>query len=322
MKSPAPLNPYTQAAAQEGAERTAAFTSNIMNNPNRYNPWGSQTYTVDHYETVTGSDGKQYQIPRYNETTTLSPTEMKKMGLMDDTMINLGTAAKQQSAALGPYLAKGVDYSGVGGWSKGAAPTWTAGAIRQDQGATDRASIERAMMERFNRDQERTGAAQDAQLAARGMTPGSAGYGSVQEGRDRARVDAGNQAYLASGAEARAAQGAYNAAQQQQFGQDLTKYQAGQDYASFVNQLHQAQTAEAIQKYHEPINAITALLSGVQLQNPQYPGFTGQGINAAPIGGYMQNTWNQQSQQANAFNQGIFGLGQAFLGIPGLFGTA
>jgi hypothetical protein len=42
--SPKPPDPYSTASAQQAAERGAAATSSIMNNPNRYNPWGSQTY--------------------------------------------------------------------------------------------------------------------------------------------------------------------------------------------------------------------------------------------------------------------------------------
>ena len=63
------------------------------------------------------------------------------------------------------------------------------------------------------------------------MNPGSAQYGSVADTRARALTDATQQAYLASGAESRAAQEAYNQAATRQ------RYQMGMDSAQFNNQL-------------------------------------------------------------------------------------
>jgi hypothetical protein len=304
VSSPKPPDPYKQAAAQQGAEQGAAATSAIMNNPNRYNPWGSQTYSIGGYETVTGADGKPIQVPRYTETTKLSPDQMKLLGLQTQAGFNLGSTAVEQSAKLRKLLGQSVSTAGLQAWNKGQAP----GAVRQDTAPTDRKAIEAAMMGRFNTDAATQAAAQDAQLAARGLSPGSAQAGFVQQGRDRARTDALQQAYLASGGEARAAQDAFNRA-------GLQRYQTGQDYATYLNQLRQGQLAERLQLRNQPINEITALMGGIPLQQPNFPGFTGQGINAAPIGGYMSNAYNAQAQNAANTNQGIFGLGSAFMGM-------
>jgi hypothetical protein len=236
---------------------------------------------------------------------------MKLLGLQTQTQFNMGQTGVEQSAKLREHLGKGVDTSKLQAWSKAAAPT----AVRQDQGPTDRAALEAAMMGRFNRDASTQNANQEAQLAARGMSPGSQGYGAVQEQQDRARTDALQQAYLASGAESREAQAAFNAA-------GLQKYQMGSDYASQLNNMRQGQLQETLALRNQPINEITALLGGSQVTSPQFQPFSRQGINAAPIGSYIANNYAGQSQQAAAQNQGFFNLASAGLygGLTGGWG--
>src|SRR4029450_11718099 len=94
-----------------------------------------------------------------------------------------------------------------------------------------------AMLSRFNERAGKAAKAEDAQLAARGLNPGTAGYGTVADTRARAATDAGNQAFLASGDESRNAQAAYNQAA-------LQRYQMGSDWADSENQLRQAQLQE------------------------------------------------------------------------------
>lgn len=298
--TPSPPNPYQQAAAQQSAEQGAAATSAIMNNPNRYNPWGSQTYSVAGYETVYDATGKPVKVPRYNEVTKLSPDQMRMLGLQTQTGYNLGKTAVQQSAKLGNLLNTNVNTSGLQGWAPGNAP----GQLRRDNAPTDRAAIEAAMLSRWEENAAKAAKSEDAQLAARGMSPGSGQYGAVTDTRARARTDAVNQAYLASGQESRAAQDAYNQAV-------LGQYQMGQDYATYLNQLRQAQLGERLQLRNQPINEIAALLGGSQVQQPNFAGFTGQGVNAAPVGSYMSSNYANQAQSAAAFNQGLFGLGSA-----------
>lgn len=415
VSSPKPPDPYKQAAAQQGAELGASMGSSIINNPNQYNPYGSQTYSVAGYETIYDAQGKPQYVPRYNQTTTLSPDQMKLLGLQTGTQYNLGLTGLQQSAKLKDYLGKSVDTSGVQGWSTGKAPGqmqtsfggWnpmqmqvagggpiqkgisgygnvqkgvgSGGAIRQDQGATDRRAIESAMLSRYREQAGKAASAEDAQLAARGLNPGSAQYGSVADTRARALTDATNQAYLASGAESRAAQDAYNQAQQQRYGQGLASgqfanaaqqqayqqalgagqfanaaqlqqfgqnaaqgqfanaaqqqayqqalqragfaneatqgnYQMQQAQAAFLNQLRQAQMQERMGLRNQPLNEISALMSGGQVTTPQFNPFSAQGIGAAPIGSYIGQNYANQANAAAQSNAGLFGLGGSLLG--------
>jgi hypothetical protein len=300
VSSPKPPDPYQTAAAQQQSDVGAAAASAIMNNPNRYSPYGSQVFTQAGTQTIYDATGKPMQIPRYNETTTLSPAEQQLFNLQTQTGQNLGQAAVQQSAKIGNYLNQGLNTTALTPW----ASYTQAPSLRIDQTPTDRAAVENAMMGRYNIDAATQQAQQDAQLAARGMSPGSAQYGQIQQARDRARTDALNQAYLASGQESRAAQDAYNQATQQQWSDT-------NQYATMMNQLRGNQLAEAIQLRNQPINEITALLGGVQMQNPNFPGFTGSPIGAAPIGSYINNAYQQQLAGSQATNQGLFNLGGA-----------
>jgi hypothetical protein len=106
-----------------------------------------------------------------------------------------------------------------------------------------------------------------------------------------------------------------NAAQQQQFAQNMQK-------AAFENQARQQALAEAIQQRQMPLNEISALMSGSQINNPQFQAYQGANIAAAPIAQTMQNAYNAQQ---NAYNQnvatqnantaGLFSLGSAAIGL-------
>jgi hypothetical protein len=129
----------------------------------------------------------------------------------------------------------------------------------------------------------------------------------MDQTRQQARGRAVNEAYLASGAESRAAQDAYN-----QVG--LSRYNMGGDAADRQNAMRGAQSQEAFALRNQPINEIMALMGGSQVTMPQFSAYQGQGVNAAPIGQYIgQNYQNQMAQTANT-NSGIFGLGGAIAG--------
>ena len=113
--SPKPPDPYKQASAQQGAELGASMGSSIINNPNQVNPYGSQKYSVAGYETIYDAQGKKQYVPRYTQTTTLSPDQMRLLGLQTQTQYNLGQTGVQQSAKLNQLLGKGVDTSGLTG---------------------------------------------------------------------------------------------------------------------------------------------------------------------------------------------------------------
>jgi hypothetical protein len=132
-------------------------------------------------------------------------------------------------------------------------------------------------------------------MANRGLNPGGQGYGTVQQGWQDAAGEASRQAYLNS------------------FGL------AGQS-ADRQNALRQSQLAEQMALRDQPIREVTGLMSGSMPTLPQFQQYQSQGVNAAQPGNYMGQNYQIAAQNANAFNQGLFGLGGSLL--KGGFGMA
>jgi hypothetical protein len=114
------------------------------------------------------------------------------------------------------------------------------------------------------------------------------------------------------------ATGLFNQAQNQQFNQNLQQFGA-------ENAAQQADWQQQLAQYNQPLNQVTALMSGSQIQNPQFQAYTGQNVNAAPVfqgvqaqGQYAQDTYGQQMAARNAQMQALgsaLGAGASF--IPG-----
>lgn len=109
-----------------------------------------------------------------------------------------------------------------------------------------------------------------------------------------------NDAINANIANAMQAQAMRNAASAQQFNQNLQG-------AQFANTASEQDLARALQLRNQPINEINALMEGSQIQNPQFQGYTGAGVNAAPIyqaaqdqGNYAMGLYGQQMAARNA----------------------
>lgn len=121
--------------------------------------------------------------------------------------------------------------------------------------------------------------------------------------------------------------GLYNQAQNQRYNQALQSAQFGN---TALGQQYQRNLGE----YNLPLNTLTALQSGSQIQNPQFQAYSGQTIAPAPIanattlaGNFAQNQYGQNVAANNATTQGLFSLGSAGLtggmsGSGGLFGSS
>jgi len=148
-----------------------------------------------------------------------------------------------------------------------------------------------------------------------------------------------NQAIGQNFGQGSSAQAMQNQAIAQNYGQGLTASQAenariaqqfnqAQQAAQFGNTAQQQALAEAIQQRQMPLNEITALMSGSQIQNPQFGAYAGANVVPAPIanaaaqqGAYNANAYNQQVAQDNALTSGLFSLGGAALGVPSIGGA-
>jgi hypothetical protein len=173
-------------------------------------------------------------------------------------------------------------------------------------------------------------------------------------GQGLASQNATNAAQAQNFGQGNVQQGIYNAAQAQNFGQgtsaqNMLNQAAGQNYtqnynttaqnnaaqqqqfaqnaqiAAFENQARQQALAEAIQQRQMPLNEITALMSGSQIQNPQFQPYTGANVAPAPIAQTMQNAYagqqnayNQEVASNNATTGGLFQLGASGLAAYGM----
>jgi len=290
--APSPPDPYKTADAQSQANTQAAYQNFGLQNVNQYTPYGNQTYNQSGwYQFTDPTTGKTTNAPRFESHATLSPGEQKILDLNTVMRTNMGQLAVDQSQraqqllsttastddlktqwANGPQAAKlqttfggnnplqmslGSGGKIATGWGDTGSVQGSVGAqnFRQDQSATDRAAIEQAMMERYQRQAAPRNEAQEADMANRGLSPGGQGYSTMKDAQNREFTEANTSAYLASGQESRAAQEAYNAASQAKLGQDVTR-------GTFANQAQQQvddqaarragfQNAAQLQKFNE-----------------------------------------------------------------------
>jgi len=308
VSQPDAPNPYATAAAQTQSNQAASQYNTASGNVNEVNPFGTVSYQAIEQVPVYSNGQISGYAPRYQRTTTLSPDQQKLQGLETQTKYNTGTAGVEQSAKLREHLQGGIDSSQWQPWQTGLKTQ----ELRQDQGPTDRAGIEKAMMESYNRSVAPQEQAQEASLAARGLSPGSQGYGNYQMQRDDNRAEAARQAYIGSGNEARLAQGAFNDVNTSRFNMD-------QSLANYYNQMRGGQMQEAYAQRNQPINEITALMSGSQATIPQFQPFQGSPVQSANIGQYISDNYKAQSNAAAQTNAGLFGLAGA--GVKGYFGS-
>jgi hypothetical protein len=295
---PSAPDPYATAAAQGQQNQISSQYNTVAGNANEINPYGSVSYQAIEQVPIYSNGQITGYAPRYQRTTTLSPDQQKLQGLETQSKYNMGTAGVEQSARLRDSLNQNqIDPSQWTPWQTNLKTQ----DIRQDNTPTDRPSIEKAMMESYNRSVKPSEDAQDAQLAARGLNPGGAGYGEVQRQRDDGRAEQSRQAYLASGNESRAAENAFNASSTSRFNMD-------QALSSYYNNLRGAQSQEAYASRNQPINETTALMSGSQATIPQFQPFQGSQVASPNIAQYINDNYKAQSAAASQTNAGIFSL--------------
>jgi len=331
--SPKPPDPYQTANAQANANYQNAQQNVGFSNADVYSPYGSSTYTQTGWQPVYDNKGNITSYsPRYRQDVKLSAGEEALRQQNEKIRTNMGNLALQQSGRLQGLLSSNFDpRASIQAWTRAQAPgavqnqIASAGAIRQDQAPTDRAAVQDAMMRMYDTDAQKQNAAEQAQAAARGMTAGGQGYGQMIAGQQKARTNALDTAFLASGQESRAAQDAFNQAQQQRFGQNaaqaqlfnqaaLQKYQMGADYASQLNNLRQGQFTEAQQLRDQPIKEIASLMGFSGPNTPTFSPFQGTSMSAPNIQQAIYDNYNARAQQSQNRMSGLFGIGNAVAG--------
>jgi hypothetical protein len=297
VSQPDPPNPYATAAAQGQQNMASSQYNTVASNVNEVNPYGTVSYRpIEQVPIYTNGQISGY-APRYERTTALSPDQQKLQGLETQTKYNMGTAGVEQSAKLREHLGQSIDTSQWTPWQN----QLNTQGLRQDQGPTDRAGIEKAMMESYDRSQGAANKSQEALMAARGLSPGGKGYGNYQREVLDARGEAARKAYITSGDESRRAQAAYN---------DVStgRYNMDKSLAEYYNAMRGSQAQETMAMRNQPINEITALMSGGQATVPQFQPFQGSPIQSPNIGQYISDNYKAESAAAAQTNAGIFSM--------------
>jgi hypothetical protein len=281
----APAAPDYAGAARETAAGNleAAQTATAANRVNQITPYGSLNYA----ETGTDSQGN----PTWTATTSLSDIGQQLLNNQNQASLGLGGTINSALGRVQNTMGQGFnpnlpaiksdvsDLAGQQGW--------------------DRATnlLMQRLQPQINQQQESL----DVKLANQGIAQGTEAYNRAQTQLAQQQNDLRNQAALGG------------AQLQNQF------YSQGLQGANLTNQANQQAYTQAMTNYNLPLNTLSALRSGSQVQNPTFVNSAQQATTGgADILGASQMGYNAQMGDFNAkqaaqqnLNSGLMGLGGA-----------
>lgn len=303
-KGSAPPAPdYAGMAREQGiANKEAAIASAYLSNPNMKTATGTRrvTYSKD---PVSGN-----LMPTITDE--LTPEAQRAFEAQQRVDLALSNLGERSVGRVEDVMGKGFQYGGPNvqtslNLSDVAKMPINAGTTAQQ-----------AIMARLNPQIEQNREATRQNLANQGITPGSEAWNNAMREQQQGESDLYSQAAL-QGIQADIAANA------QGFNQAV---QAGQ----FANTAGEQDYLRQLGLYNMPLNQVAALLGQAQIQMPQFQGYQGQNIEAAPIfqAGQAQEQanmarYNADQASKNALMSGLFSLGGAAaggaLGNPALF---
>lgn len=249
MKAPKAPDPYQTAQAQSQFNQNTAIQQQLLNMTSQQNPWGSVSYTQDGSSSFIGADGKSYSVPKFTQTTTLSPEQKAIFDQTQAAELNLGKLANEQSAKLQGYLNTPFEFDNQDAeqWAYDLASP----RILQQQGQNETALRDR--------------------LINSGIRPGTAAWDTEMTRLTNSNTDQLNQLALTG---------------------------RGQAFS------------EALATRNQPINEITALMSGSQVSNPaQMSGPTPQtSVGGVDYSGLVQQNYQNRLNSQGGMLGGLFGL--------------
>ena len=328
------------AQAQGSANIDAARVQGKLNNPNITNPYGQRFVKFDGDEVgireVLNPESQAIFDQQQKMRLEMAGLGNSALGTVKNVMgapfefggpqvqTSIDNPALQQSVN-NPNVNRSLDTSGV------AQMPVNAGTTGQE-----------AIMARLRPEMDRRRQALHTQMLNEGHVRGNEGYDRGMQQNSQAENDAMSQAALHGiGLDMGANQQGYNQALQSgQFGNQATAQQFGQNVQAgqfgnqasgqqfnqglqagqFGNTSQQQMLAQALMERARPLNEVTALMSGSQIQNPQFQGYQGGNVAAPNVAGaagqqaqWNQNLYNAGVGQANAGNANMTALGSAAL---------
>ena len=334
----APAAPDYSGAARETAAGNldAARAAAAANRVNQVTPYGNLNYTQS------GTD--QYGNPTWTATTSLSNVGQQLLNNQNAASLGLGSAITSQLGQVQDVMGRGfnpntpaIQYGGQAGQAQGMgnAPTLQTGLDYQGMEGWDKATalLNQRLQPQIQQSEERL----QAQLANQGIVAGTEAYNRAMMQQGQKTNDLLTQAQLAGqnvqqNMFGQALQGGQFANQamlgqnQAQLGNVALSNQAMQQNfanqqaaANLSNQAQQQAYNQALTQYNMPLNTLSALRTGAQVQNPSFINTPQQATTSgADILGASQMGYNAQMGDFNArnaaqqnFNQGLMGLGGA-----------
>jgi hypothetical protein len=332
-QAPAAPDPVATAKAQTENNKATAITNYGLNATNQVTPYGNLTYN----QVGTWADG----TPRYEATTSLTPqaqdTLDKTMGVQNKYATVAGNQFDKVSDALSnpwktpdgltsPETFSFDQYKSVLD-SLGKSPLPT-------DFSADRQRIETSLYDRMSPLLQQGRDALETKLVNQGFSRGTDAFKTAMDEASRRENDARLAVVGQGGTEQSNLFNMALAGRNQGLTEAYTPYNmARQDFGNQMA-LRQQQLQEALQERTQPLNELSALMSGSQVQNPNFVNTPNVNMANTDVAGITQNAYENQMKQYqtqmaqnNAMMGGLFGLGGtlggAMLGGPaGGIGTA
>ena len=226
-----------------------------------------------------------YDIPTFTRETKLSPEQQALYDKQSQAALKLGDFANSQIERLSGALNTPFNLEGL---------------PEVGDFANDRQRYEEALFARLNPQLQQGRSALETQLLNQGATRGSASWDRAMDEWGRQENDARLQAVMAGGAE------------------QSRLYEMATDARSRA-------ITERMAERNQPLNEVSALMSGSQVSMPQFQPYRASQVANTPVGDYVyqsanidRQNWQTQMQAAAQTNAGIFGLGSTML--RGIFG--
>lgn len=285
---PTPPDPRVTGAAQTASNVNTAVANSTIGNADQYTPYGSTTFQEIGSRPISDGNGGTVNVPRYSQTTTLSPAQQTLLNQQEQLGQGLNQVALDQTGRIGNLLGQPIN-----------APSGElTRSINPD--TTSRNAVENALFARLNPQLERDRAQLDTKLQNEGFVRGTEGYNQALDEFNRQANDARLQVTAQGG-------------QEQALQNQIALANAG-----FQNQSYGQQLQTDLSLRNQPINEISALMNGGQVTLPQFQGYQGGQVAGTPIGDYTY----QSAQLANQnYQSALQARAQAQAGLYGGIGS-
>lgn len=294
--SPPPAPDYAAAATAQGvANKDSAIATASLGNPNVNSPYGNQTVTY----APTGPDGNQQ--PTINQT--LTPQAQRTLDAQQRVQTGLANLGEKGLSQVDNILGTPFQYSGQG--IQTGLDTSNIAKMPVNAGMTG----QQAILDRLNPQLDRQDSARHQMLANQGIGQGSEAYRNSETDAGQQRNDLISQAAL------------------QGLNLDMSANQQGFNQAERAGQFGNTASLQNLQQqlglYNQPLNQISALMSGSQIQAPQFQQYSGANVGAAPVfqGAQAQGQYNTDlyGQQMAGYNSQMGALGNIAGSALGMF---